>query len=273
MYYNDVHIIYYVVIIILGAIIGKFANWAIYRLSEKKNILSLHFFKAQKQYKENYLVILSNIILYILILYKFGIQTTPITNLFTENTFLANSFIINIFIANLELIKYLILVPMLLIAFVIDYKLQIIPNRLTLTIFETGLIISFIYGLSNVAITINMLLGMVAGSTIFLLIILLSKLIFGKDSIGLGDVKLIGGLGLFFGLTNIVLICLMSFFLAAIISIILLITKRKKANENISFGPMIVIASIISILVPLNIILNILLKICTLGLYKNKVVT
>lgn len=248
MYFNDVHIIYYVAIVILGAIIGKLINWANYRLPEEKKVLSLDFFKKQKQYKENYLVILANIILYILILNKFGIQST--------------------IAANLELIKYLSLTPMLLSVFVIDFKLQIIPNRLNLTIFEIGLIIAFLSGWSNKAITINMLLGMLVGGGIFLLITLISKLILGKDSVGLGDVKLMGALGLFFGLTNIVIISIISFIMAAIFSIILLITKRKKSNEHISFGPFIVIASVISILVPVATILNILVKICTLGLYK-----
>ncbi len=250
MYFNDVHIIYYVALAIFGAITGKIVNWANYRLPEKQKVISLDFFRKQKQYKENCFVILSNIILYVTILNKFGIQAT--------------------FAANLELIKYLILTPMLLSVFIIDYKMQIIPNRLTLSIFETGLIIAFLHGLSNTAITINMLLGMIVGSGIFILITLLSRLILGKDSVGLGDIKLMGGLGLFFGLTNIVVISIISFLLAAIISIILIITKNKKGNENMCFGPFIVIASVITILVPLNTILSILVKICTLGLYKEK---
>lgn len=250
MYFNDVHIIYYVVIAILGAIIGKIINWANYRLPQKQKVLSTDFFRKQKQYNENYILILINAVLYVSILHKYGIQAT--------------------LTANLELVKYLILTPMLLSVFVIDYKHQIIPNRLTLTIFETGLLIAFLYGLSNMAITINMLLGMLAGAVIFLIIFLISKLIFGKDGIGLGDVKLMAGLGLFFGITNIVIISVISFFIAAIVSIILLIIKIKKPNENISFGPFIVIASVISILVPFNTILNILAKVCTLGLYKTK---
>lgn len=250
MYFNDVHIIYYVAIIILGTITGKLVNWANYRLPEYKKVLSLDFFRKQKQYKENYLVIMANSILYVLILNKFGLQST--------------------FAGNLELIKYLIITPLLLSVFVIDLKKQIIPNRLNLTIFEIGLIIAFLSGWSNTAITINMLLGMLAGGGIFLLITLISKFILGKDSIGLGDVKLMGAIGLFFGLTNIVVISIISFIMAAIISIILLIAKVKKTNESISFGPFIVIASIISILVPFNTILTILVKICTLGLYKIK---
>ena len=246
MYFNDVHIIYYIAIAIIGAITGKITNWANYRLEENKKVISLDFFR--KKYKENYLLILANIILYISLLNKFGIQST--------------------FIANLELIKYLILTPMLLSVFVIDYKLQIIPNRLTLTIFEVGIATAFLYGISNIAITINMLLGMISGILIFLIITAISKFILGQHSIGLGDLKLMGAIGLFFGLTNIVVISIVSFLIAAIVSIILLITKRKKINEHLSFGPFIVLASFISILIPYGTIISVLVKIFTLGLYK-----
>lgn len=249
MYFNDVHIIYYIVIAILGAITGKIADWANYRLPDYKKVLSLEFFKEQKRYKTNYLIILATIVLYIAVLYRFGIQSG--------------------FIANLELIKYLILIPMLLAAFAIDYRLQIIPNRLNLTMFEIGLLIAFIYGWSNIAITINMLLGMLAGGGIFLLITLIGGAIYGKEAMGLGDVKLMGALGLFFGLSNIVIISLVSFLVGAILSVFLLVTKIKKTDEYIPFGPFIVIATIISILVPYNVILSVLMEIFTLGLYNS----
>lgn len=247
MYFNDVHIIYYIVIAILGAITGKIADWANYRLPDYKKVISLDIFKEQKKYKTNYFIIIATIVLYIAVLYGFGIQST--------------------FIANLELIKYLMLIPMLLAAFAIDYRLQIIPNRLNLTMFEIGLLIAFIYGWSNIAITINMLLGMLAGGGIFLLITLIGGAIYGKEAMGLGDVKLMGALGLFFGLSNIVIISLVSFLVGAILSVFLLVTKIKKSDEYIPFGPFIVIATIISILVPYNVILNVLMEIFTLGLY------
>lgn len=43
----------------------------------------------------------------------------------------------------LKTLAYMILFPMLLCAFVIDYRLKIIPNRLNLTIFEVGLAYTF----------------------------------------------------------------------------------------------------------------------------------
>lgn len=248
MYINDVHIIYYVAIILLGLIVGKIVNWANYRLPEYKKVISTDFFREQKKYKTNYFVIAATVLLYVLVLHQFGIQNT--------------------FIANLELIKYLILIPMLISAFAIDYKLLIIPNRLNLVMFEIGLLIAFAYGWSNIAITIDMLLGMLAGGGIFLLITLIGGAIYGKEAMGLGDVKLMGALGLYFGLTNIVIISLLSFLIGAILSVFLLVTKIKKSDEYIPFGPFIVIASIISILVPSSTILNILMTIFTLGLYK-----
>ena len=165
------------------------------------------------------------------------------------------------------MIKYLILTPMLLSVVVIDYKLQIIPNRLNLTMFEIGLIFAFLYGFSNVAISINMLLGMLAGGGIFLVITLLGGLVYGKEAMGLGDVKLMGALGLFFGLTNIIIISLVSFLVCAVISIFLLATKIRSVDEYIPFGPFIVVGAFISIFVPSASLIAILMNIFTLGLY------
>ncbi len=249
MYFNDVHIIYYVAIIIIGLLIGTALDWVNKRLPEYKKVITLDFFKEyKKDFKPNYILMLLIPIIYIGLLYRYGIQETVI--------------------ANLDLIKYILLTPMLMSVFVIDYKLKIIPNRLSLTMFEIGLVFTFLYGLSNVAISINMLLGMLAGSGIFMLITLLGGLAYGKEAMGLGDVKLMGALGLYFGLSNIIVIALVSFLIGAIISIILLAAKVKGATEYIPFGPFIVMAAFVSIFVPFDILLNILLTIFTLGLYK-----
>ena len=77
-----------------------------------------------------------------------------------------------------------------------------------------------------------------------------------------------GALGLYFGLSNIIIITLVSFLIGAILSIILLATKLKKTNEYIPFGPFIVIATFISIYIPFETIKLILMKIFTLGMYQ-----
>ncbi len=110
-----------------------------------------------------------------------------------------------------------------------------------------------------------MLLGMVVGAGIFLLITLVGGLIAGKEAMGFGDVKLMGALGLYFGLYGIIVVSLIAFILGAIISIVLIATKKKKSDEYIPFGPFIVMAAMIVIFVPFNILVQVLSKFFTLG--------
>ena len=248
MYFNDVHILFYVLFAIVGGVIGQFVDYCSKCFIKEQKIFSKGSYNKYKRVMlPNYLLISIIAIGYILILYKFGIQKT-----FSEN---------------LDLIKYIMLLPMLASAFVVDLKEQIIPNRLNLLMFEIGLVIVFLHGFTNINISINMLLGMLAGGGIFLLITLLGGLIAGKEAMGMGDVKLMGALGLYFGLQNIVVISVLSFLIGAIVSIIFMIVKKKNADTYIPFGPFIVISSVIMIFVPFNILFNILMEIFTLGMY------
>ena len=249
MYINDTNIGFYIVALIIGLIVGQFVDWMNKRLPEYKKVFTKEIFKEYKMnFKPNYILMVITAVIYIILVYVFGIQKN--------------------FIENLTLIKYLILTPMLLSAFVIDYRLQIIPNRLNLTMFEVGIVIAFLYGTSNVAITIDMLLGMLVGAGIFLVITLIGGLIYGKEAMGFGDVKLMGALGLYFGVSNILLISVMSFLIGAILGIIFIISKIKKSDEYIPFGPFIVISTFIAIIIPFNILLNALMTILTLGMYQ-----
>ena len=248
MYINETHIGYYAAVAIIGLFVGMLVDWTNKRLPEYKKVFSKEIITEYfSEFKPNYILMIITSIIYVALVYFYGIKNT--------------------FIANLDLIKFMILTPMLLSAFVIDYKLQIIPNRLNLTMFEIGLVIAFLYGLSDVAITINMALGMLAGGGIFLLITLVGGVIYGKEAMGFGDVKLMGALGLYFGLSNIIAITLVSFLIGAVLSVILLITKIKKMDEYIPFGPFIVLGTFISIFVPFETIKYALLMFFTLGLY------
>lgn len=249
MYINDTYIGFYLLAAIVGLIIGQFADWMNERLLENKKIFSRDIFRRYKiDFKPNYILMLITATIYLGLVYKFGIQDS--------------------LIENLNLIKYILLTPMLLSAFIIDYKKQIIPNRLNLGMFEIGIVIAFLYGMSNVAITIDMLLGMVVGVVIFLVIALIGSLFYGKEAMGLGDIKFIAALGLYFGLTNITTISIMSFLIGAILGLILIVTKRKKSNEYMPFGPAIVISAFISIFVPAEMVITVLKTIFTLGMYK-----
>jgi leader peptidase (prepilin peptidase)/N-methyltransferase len=248
MLINKVYIGYYLLVAILGLFVGQMVDYASKRLSKEKRVFTKDIFKEYSRiFRPNYILMFVTMILYVGIVYTFGLG--------------------NSLVETITCVKYLILVPMLLCVVIIDYKYQIIPNRLNLTMLEIGLVFSFIYGMSDIAVTIDCFLGALVGGGIFLGITLLGGLVYGKEAMGLGDVKLMGVLGLYFGLTNIIAISLMSFLIGAILSIFLLVTRIKKIDEYIPFGPFIVIAALISVFVPFEIILNVLLNIFTLGLY------
>ena len=248
MYFNDVHILVYVAFGLVGLLVGKIVSWCNYRLPEYKKIVSKDFFKKDKNYKSSFILPIITAIIYIVLLYFIGIEKG--------------------FLGNLNLIKAIILTPMLLSALIIDYRLQIIPNRLNLTMFQIGIILTSIAGIYNINIAIDMLLGMFVGGGIFLLITLIGGLIAGKEAMGFGDVKLMSALGLYFGFANIICITLLSFLIGAVFSILILIIKRKNVAEYIAFGPFIVISAFIMMLVPFGTILRFLLLIFSLGLLR-----
>ncbi len=245
MYINNINILYYLFIGIIGLCVGQFVSWCVIRLPEYRKVFVKEFFTIYlRNEKPKYIYMIVTSLLFVGVLYLYGLR--------------------------LKTLAYIILIPMLICALAIDYKLKIIPNRLNLTIFEVGLVFTFIEGIININIAIDMLLGMIAGAGIFLFITLVGGLIAGKEAMGFGDVKLMGALGLFFGWRTIIIISLIAFLLGAIIGVILIICRRKKGDEYIPFGPFIVIAAIIAIFVPFNILLLIMLKIFTLGTYNMK---
>lgn len=240
MYINNINILHYLVLGIIGLLVGQFVDWCTIRQPEYKKVFTKEFFTIYlKSTKPKYLYMVITAALYITTLYLYGFQV--------------------------KTIAYILLIPMLMCAFIIDYRLKIIPNRLNLTIFEVGLVYTFIEGIANINVAIDMLLGMCVGAGSFLIITLIGGLIAGKEAMGFGDVKFLGALGLFFGWRTTIMIALISFLLGAIIGVALIIIKRKKGGEYIPFGPFIVISTLIAMYVPFNILLIAMLNIFTLG--------
>ena len=244
MYINDVNIIVYAIMSVLGGFVGQVLDYCNRVFLKEEKLLSKNNIREYMyMIRPNYYLITIIAVFYIALVYKFG--STDI----------------------IKLAMYSCLIPMLISAFIIDYRIQIIPNRLNLTMFEIGLIFVLIYGMLNLSISINMLLGMLAGGGIFLLITIIGGFIAGKEAMGFGDVKLMGALGLYFGFASTIAISVMAFLIGAVVSIILMIAKKNKMNSYIPFGPFIVISAIISIFVPFELLFIILMKIFSLGLY------
>lgn len=155
---------------------------------------------------------------------------------------------------------YAFLVLLLIICMFADIKGCIIPNEVNFVGFIVGIILTFAKMSINVKAGIDALGGMLVGFLIFLAIAGLSILVFKREGMGGGDIKLMGVIGLYVGFFNNIQVFILSFFIAAIISTILLVTKKKKSDDYIPFGPFIVLAAYITILFPASVTMPALLQ-------------
>ena len=154
---------------------------------------------------------------------------------------------------------YFVTVFALSLAFSIDFKYQLIPDEVDVLIGICG-IINLLLNISN---WWSYLIGAAIGGAIFYSLNLIALIILKKEGMGLGDVKLMAALGFLFGIKNILVITLVSFFIGAIIGIVVMIIKRKEKEEYIAFGPFIVIATILLMFTGADIIIEIFISFCS----------
>jgi len=148
---------------------------------------------------------------------------------------------------------WIIIFLLLLLISIIDIRHFIIPDSLNLCLAVLGLILLFVNfysqnfnflssqflrhyaGLFNLRenIWINYFFAILIGGGIFALIILLSR---GK-AMGAGDVKLAAALGLIFGWPDILMVLFSGFLAGTIISLGLMLFKKKKIKDMVPFGP------------------------------------
>ena len=248
MFFNNVHIVWFVIVAIIGFFEGKLVAWCNIRFPEDKKIFSKEFFAKNKEgFKYNYVYMFLMAGINIALLYYYGINTES-------------------FFRNIDLLKFLILAPMLVISFCVDYKHRILPNRLNLTMFEIGLVFAFISGLNDINTAKDMLLGGLVGAGIFGLITLVGGLIAGREAMGLGDVKFMGAIGLYYGFIKTVEISLFAFFVAAILSIIIIIVRtiKKEEDKYIPFGPFLVLACFFCMFAPVNTVFTAFFGFCNM---------
>ena len=219
------HIIVSMLAIILGQatkhLCTKLPNWVEEKISFKEFISSLkHGFKFDIKYTIIYLVLFN------LLVYIQGFSYTTIL--------------------------YAICMFSLMLVFSIDFRFELIADESHIIIATVG-VINMFFKLDN---WYDYLIGAVIGGGSFYLLGLIALWIYKKEGMGFGDVKLMAALGFLFGIKNILVITILSFALAAVISILLMIFKIKKIDSYIPFGPFIVIATIAVMLFDTDVFIN-----------------
>lgn len=145
-------------------------------------------------------------------------------------------------------IKLLILVFILLPCAATDYKTHKIPNPVIIAaLLIRGVIIipEFMNSISSgFEVLKDSLLGaLVIGGFFFILLLVF------KNSIGMGDIKLFVVMGLYQGLWGAVNSVFFSLLVSFFVSLFLLITRKKRRKDVISFAPSILLGTVIAIAV------------------------
>lgn len=158
-----------------------------------------------------------------------------------------------VFGLSLECLLTIVFISMLLIIIISDYQTMIIPD--SILIFFGFLIILIKYFIGGIEVVgVSLLNGLGAFAFMFLLKIF-GDFLFKKESMGGGDIKLLGVFGVMIGFP----MSIVSVFLAAIIGLpISLINMKKTTTHEIPFGPYLAVSAIIIVLfkIDFNAILN-----------------
>lgn len=142
--------------------------------------------------------------------------------------------------------KRLLLIAALLPIAAIDLRLQKIPNKLLLVALGARVLLAGIEFLLSVSDAVAALKSNLLGAVVLFAFFLLLLLIF-KNSIGMGDVKLFAVIGLYQGFWGAMNSVFFSLLVSFVLSVFLLISRKKKRKDTISFGPSILLGTVLAI--------------------------
>ena len=229
---------------VLGALWGSFANVCIYRLPLRGGVVKGRSFcpKCKKKifWYEN-IPILSYLIL--------GGKCSKCKKIISFQYLLVESISIFSFLiiyyffgVSLTTILLIILFLSFIVIFFIDLKHYIIPDILTFPMMVLGFLKSFDPNLNSIFPNyINSLIGGLLGYGIIWSIIYFYKQVRKKEGMGLGDAKLLSVIGFWFGWIAIPFVIFISSVVALISVIPSLIKKSKNMSSEIPFGPFLIL--------------------------------
>ena len=236
---------------IFGAIIGSFLNVCIYRIPKDKSIVWPSSFcpkcgKAIKFYDN--IPVLSYIVLWgkcrnckepISLQY-------PLVEAFT-------ALMTVLFVWKWGLTPWtaagLVVIYSLIISSVIDMQLMIIPDRFSIGLIVFGLAVSFInpyFDGSALHHFLQSLLGAGVGFFGTLAVALLGYVMFRKEAMGGGDIKLMGGIGALLGWKGVITTIIFASVFGLVYSLYLMIFKGKQRSDAIPFGPFLSMGAVVN---------------------------
>ncbi|HHW02639.1 MAG TPA: prepilin peptidase [Thermoanaerobacterales bacterium] len=231
----------YLIVFILGLIVGSFLNVCIYRIPRGQSIVfpPSSCPSCGRRLKPLHMVpVLSFLLLGGKCAYcKEKISAVyPIVELGTAALY---TFLLYRFSIGMLFFKYSLLFSILIVVCFIDMENQIIPDEIIIVGLLAGIIFSSV---DKQNLLRDYIPGAMIGSGIILLIVILSR-----GGMGGGDIKLMAVIGIFLGWRKALLTLFISFILGGIFAFFLLITRKKGMKDTVPYGPFLGAAVIVTV--------------------------
>ena len=232
---------------LFGAVIGSFLNVCIYRIPEERSILKPG---SSCPKCRNRIRIYDNIPVFSFLLLKGKCRSCdqiispryPMVELLTAG--FTSAAAAKFGITPLGGI-YLILIYVLIVITVIDLDHMIIPDRLVGLGLITG-IVAIVVGVIEIEWQDAFFGALLYGGFLYL-VGLVGKIIFQREAMGMGDVKLGIMMGLFLGWKMSIMSLYISFLVASAVGLTAIITSRLNKRDRIPFGPFLAVGTVLVI--------------------------
>ena len=238
--------LYILFIILISSVLGSFFNMLIHRLPRNQEIVKKPSHCPKCQHKLTWLDLLP-ILSYLFLKGRCRYCREKIASRYLlveiSSVFLFTTCWL-IFGPTYLFLKYSFFLSIMLLIFFTDLETKKIPDSLNYVLVCIGLLLGFYQHT-----IVDSILGLIIGSLIFLSIGFLAKLYYKKEALGGGDVKLSGAIGAYWGLSIMLFSIYFSFLIGGLVSIFLIILKKKTNQDYIAFGPFMVLGSILALLI------------------------
>ena len=145
---------------------------------------------------------------------------------------------------------YWLVISLFILGTFVDFEHLIIPDRVTLGGMVLGLVLSplvpSLHGETHwIAALKWSAIGAAVGGGSLWIVAIVGRLIFKKEAMGFGDVKLLAAIGAFFGTKAVFFTIMASSLAGSVVGITLVATGRSSMQSRIPFGPYIVLAALV----------------------------
>ncbi|HYL41278.1 MAG TPA: A24 family peptidase [Candidatus Binatus sp.] len=145
-------------------------------------------------------------------------------------------------------ILMIVIVPALVVLFATDLDQRLLPDALTLPIGPIA-ILAFVLGVNPYVSQPGQLAIAAAAAILLPLGMFAVSLPFGRGAIGMGDLKLLFGVGLLAGASRLLAALVVGALAAAVVIVILVVARRITLRSYVPYGPFLILGVLWALLV------------------------